>query len=188
MFAIADFHDDQSMTWSSTALITYLYGIRHDHQYDENGRLMISPIHIEKHKLGSKEIPSGFFFQPEAENVGAVLFSASGTISKFNRMGRQAGFKHPDVRMVRVGSYHDHNENASLPRMFTYEVDETCSETWAEGISIFHNPNAKHPVPEKLFPAAAHHKFVEEQIVSLLPEFYPYSSMTLNLKVERSGG
>ena len=28
VFAIADFHDDQSMLWSSTALISYLYGVQ----------------------------------------------------------------------------------------------------------------------------------------------------------------
>ena len=178
IFAIADFHDDQSMVWSSTALINYLYGVKHDYHHDENGKLIISPISIETHRVGNKVIPSGFFFQPEAENVSAILFSASGTISKFNRMGRQAGFKHPDVRMMRLGSCYDHDENASLPKMFCYEIDETCSETWAEGLSIFHNPNAKHPVPEQLFPSAAHHQFIDNQIVSLLPEFHPYSSMT----------
>ena len=91
VFAIADFHDDQSMTWSSTALINYLYGVKHDFHYDNSGKLVISPIQIEKHVLDGKEIPSGFFSQPDSENVSAVLFSASGTISKFNRMGRQPG-------------------------------------------------------------------------------------------------
>jgi hypothetical protein len=188
VFAIADFHDDQSMTWSSTALINYLYGVRHEHHYDENGRLVIDPIQIKKHKIGNKEIPSGFYFQPDTENVSAIMFSASGTISKFNRMGRQAGFKHPDVLMYRIGSHHDHDDNASLPKMFKYEVDETGTETWAEGMSIFHNPNAKHRVPEELFPTAAHHRFENDQIVSFLPEFYPYSSMTLNMKVKRDEG
>lgn len=188
IFAIADFHDDQSMTWSSTALINYLYGVRHEHHYNEEGKLVIDPIQIKKHKVGDKEIPSGFFFQPDAENVSAIMFSASGTISKFNRMGRQAGFKHPDVRIYRFGSHHDHDENASLPKMFNYEVDETGTETWAEGMSIFHNPNAKHPVPEELFPTAAHHRFENDQIISMLPEFYPYSSMTWNMKIDRSKG
>ena len=186
VLAIADFHDDHSMTWSSTALINYLYGVKHDHHYDEDGSLVISPIHIETHSIGDKEIPSGYFFQPDTENISAVLFSANGTISKFNRMGRQAGFKHPDVRMIRFGSCHDHDEDASLPNMFRYEIDETCTETWAEGVTIFHNPNARLPVPEQLFPAAAHHRFVDGQIVSLLPEFYPYSSVTWNVKLVRN--
>lgn len=185
IFAIADFHDDYSMTWSSIALINYLYGVKHDYHHDVNGRLIISPMGIEKHVLGGKEIPSGFFFQPNVENVSAVMFSASGTISKFNRMGRQAGFKHPNVRMIRHGTCHNHDEDASLPNMFSYEVDETSSETWAEGISLFHNPNAKFPVPSELFPSAAHHRFVDGNIVSMLPEFYPYSSVTWNMRFRR---
>ena len=185
VFAIADFHDDYSMSWSSTALINYLYGVKHDHHHDENGKLVISPIQIEKHVLDGKEVPSGFFFQPDADNVSAVMFSASGTISKFNRMGRQAGFKHPDVRMIRFGVCHNHDQDASLPNAFMYDVDETCSETWAEGMSMFHNPNAKRPVPSELFPSVAHHRFVDGNIVSLLPEFYPYSSTTWNIRLRR---
>ncbi len=53
---------------------------------------------------------------------------------------------------------------------------------------MFHNPNAKYPVSEELFPSAAHHRFIDNQIVSMLPEFYPYSSMTWNLKLDRSRG
>jgi hypothetical protein len=92
VFAIADFHDDQSMLWSSTALINYLYGVKHDFYFDGDGKLVITPLKIDTHEIGGKRVPSGFFFQPEAENISAVMFSASGTISKFSRMGRQAGY------------------------------------------------------------------------------------------------
>jgi hypothetical protein len=185
IIAVADFHDDQSMVWSGTALLRYLYGVSHDFHHDDTGQLIISPLKIDSHKVGSKEIPSGFFFQPEAENISAVLFSASGTISKFNRIGRQSGYKHPDVTMVRMGSCHDHDPNAALPKMFRYVVDETCNETWAEGLSMFHNPRATHPVLEELFPSIAHHRFVEGQIASHLPKFHPFSSFTLNLRATR---
>lgn len=181
VFAIADFHDDQSMTWTSTALINYLYGVRHDFHFDDKGQLIITPLKIEKHKVGEKEIPSGYFFQPDAEHVSAVLFSASGTISKFNRMGRQAGFKAPGLVMIRVGTHHDHDPNAHLPKPFKYLVDESSNETWGEGVSMFHNPNALHPVPRELFPSIAHHTFHDGQIHSVLPEFHPYASFTLNL-------
>jgi len=181
VFAIADFHDDQAMLWTSTALINYLYGVRHDFHFDENKQLVITPIRIETHKLGNKEIPPGFFFQPDAEHISAVMFSASGTISKFNRMGRQAGFKAENVIMMRFGTHHDHNPNAHLPLPFKYEVDETSTETWAEGLSMFHNPHAKHPVPQELFPSIAHHRFKDGQIVSDLPEFHPYASQTMHI-------
>ena len=185
VFAIADFHDDQAMLWTSTALLNYLYGVRHDFHFDDNKQLVITPIKIETHKVGDKEIPSGFFFQPDAQHVSAVIFSTSGTISKFSRMGRQAGFKADNVIMMRYGTRHDHNPNANLPLPFTYMVDETCTETWAEGLSMFHNPRALHPVPQELFPSIAHHRFKDGQIISHLPEFHPYASQTMHFNITK---
>jgi len=183
VFAIADFHDDQSMLWSHPSLIAYLYGVRHDFYYDVDNNLVITPKEIVRHKTGDKEIPSGFFFQPNSEYVSAVLSSSSGTISKFNRIGRQAGFCAPNVLMIRMGTCHDHNPNASMPRSFYYKVDENSEETWAEGLSMFHNPNAIHPVSQELFPTIAHHWFSNGQIVSQLPELHSYASVTLNLRI-----
>jgi hypothetical protein len=184
IFAIADFHEPQSMTWSSSALFQYLYGVHHEFVHDEDGQLIISALKIDKHKHGQKEIPSGFFFLPNAENVSAVLFSASGTLSKFNRMGRLAGFGIPNMTLIRHGFCHDHNPNASLPRPFVHHiVPGHCSETWGEGMSMYHNPNAKHPVDPDMFPSIAHHWFENGSIKSVIPDFYPYTSMTLNLLI-----
>lgn len=182
IFAIADFHDDQSMMWSSTGLLYYLYGLKQKCRYDQNNQLIIESEKIEVHKSGSKEIPSGYFWQPETENISAILFSASGTISKFNRLGKQAGFGHPEIVSIRVGMCHDHDPNASMPKMFRYKVDTNCQETWGEGVSMFHNPKAINPVPEDLFPNIAHHYFIDGEIVSHLPEFHPYASYTMHFK------
>ena len=146
--------------------------------------MVIEPIRVEKHiKPDGTEIPSGYFFQPDAEHISAVLFSASGTISKFNRLGRQAGFGSPNVKMFRMGTHYDHDQNASMPKIFKYEVTEDSQETWGEGVSMFHNPNALHPVPEELFPSIAHHRFKNGMIVSSIPEFHPFASQTLNLRM-----
>jgi len=104
------------MVWSSTALIQYLYGFKHAPFYDSKGKLIINPVKIKSHKLGGKEIPSGYFFQTDTENVSAVLSSASGTISKFNRIGKQAGFTNSKVIMTRIGSCHDHDPNSIMPK------------------------------------------------------------------------
>jgi hypothetical protein len=87
--------------------------------------------------------------------------------------------------MIRVGTCYDHAPNASVPKMFRYEVDEKCNETWAEGLSMYHNPNALYPVPEDLFPSIAHHHFKDGLIVSKLPEFFPYASYTINIKIKK---
>lgn len=42
---------------------------------------------VDVHRWGPKEIPAGFFRLPGAENISAVIFNNSATISKFNRMG-----------------------------------------------------------------------------------------------------
>lgn len=183
VIAVADFHDKQSMLWSSTSLPSYLYGVRHESHYDEDGKLVIEPIQIDMHKFGDKEIPSGYFFQPDSENISAVMFSNSGTISKFNRMGKQAGFGSSKVMLVRTGFCHDHDENASLPKTFVINVTGETNESWAEGLSMFHNPNALHPVHPGLFPSIAHHWFKGGQIVSHLPEFYPYTSTTAIMNI-----
>lgn len=187
VFAVADFHEEQSMTWTSPALLEYLYGVTHEFIFDDAGQLVITPLKIETHEYQGKVIPSGYFLQPEAENVSAVLFSSSGTISKFNRMGRLAGFGLLNQRIFRRGVKHCHDPNATLPTLFSHEVQQgIVTETWAEGLSMFHNPNAKHPVDPNLFPGIAHHWLRNGQIESLLPEFHVYNSFTWNMMITDS--
>lgn len=182
VIAIADFHATGSMVWTSTGLQEYLYGTRHDFSFDAEGKLVISPLKVKTHRLGSKEIPSGFFFQPKAEHISAVMFSNSGTISKFTRMGKLAGFGDPSVTVLRSGTRYTHDPNAALPTPFMHEVEPgKCTESWGEGISVFHNPNALVPLSEELFPSVAHHKFDDGQIRSHIPEFHPFGSVTLIL-------
>jgi hypothetical protein len=100
-------------------------------------------------------------------------------------MGRQAGFKDPNVVMIRMGTFHDHDPNAAIPKVFRYIVDEKSKETWGEGFSMFHNPNAMYPIPEELFPSIGHHHFKDGLIVSTLPEFHPYASVTYNIRFKK---
>jgi hypothetical protein len=187
VIAIHDFHDDFSMIWSHTSLLTYLYGYEHNYEY-VNGQLVIKPNKVDTlYKADGTPIPSGFFFQPLTENISAILNTSIGTISKFNRLGKQAGFGDKSVLMIRYGTCHNHDPNASKPNMFRYEVNEDSQETWGEGVSIYHNPNALIPLEKELFPNAAHHSFENGQIVSLLPDFFPYNSMTHNLQIREDG-
>jgi len=184
IIAIADFHEDYSMTWSHNSLIKYLYGIDHAYYYNKNGELIVIPKEIKNHSFGSKTIPSGFFNQPETENIGGILFSSSGTISKFSRMGIQAGFNVPNIKTFRWGMAHNHDPNASKPNLFNYEVTEKSNETWAEGLNLFHNPKAKQQIAPEIFPTIAHHFLRDDgNIISWLPDFHPYASITSHMKL-----
>jgi hypothetical protein len=187
ILAIADFHDESSMTWSSSALTTYLYGKRLTWKKDTKGKLRVKNVIVREHRWKNKVIPSNFFALPGSEHISAVLFSNSATLSKFSRMGQLAGFGRKDVQMFRVGTYHDHNPDATTPRQFYVEVtSKAYAETWTQGVALFHNPNATHPFPPDLFPGVAHYFLLKNRVAAVFPKFFPYSSRTLIMRAVKS--
>jgi hypothetical protein len=178
--AIQDFHAPMSMITSRAALPIYLYGFDHSSVLDRNGKRITTPKKILEHRWGNKVIPSGFFFLPEASNISAVIFSNSGNISKFSRMGLLAGFGSPRIRLTRDGCATNRSPNAMAPTKFSFDVNApSYKETWVEGLDVFHNPKAIHPLEEHLLPGAAHHRLQSDgQILSSLPNWHPVGSFT----------
>lgn len=175
--AIQDFHDDFSMTWSHDSLIELLYGIRY-FQNPEDHKIQLKKIDYYTKSNGTK-ISSGLFFNhPESKNLSAVVSCPIGTLSKFNRIGKQAGFDIYDTEMLCKGFCYNHEPNATTPNMFKYFITEMGDESWSTGVNVFHNPEARFPLPEKFFLNAAHHYFENGQIKSLMPPYHPYSMIT----------
>jgi hypothetical protein len=187
IIAIHDFHLDGSMTWTPTALREYLYALRERPETDQDGNTIAKTVPITEHVWGEKRIPSGFFNQPNAEHISAVLFSNAATLSKFNRIGKIAGFGSADVRMWRFGDLWNPDPKATLPIPFNVEVElGKYSETWSEGIRVFHNPNASNPIPPELFPLCSHHSVVDGRLLDFLPDHFVFNSKTLIMTPERS--
>jgi hypothetical protein len=177
VFAIQDFHQPRSMTWSAYALVEYLYGIRQTARINADGTKEDVIEQIEKYKWGDKEIPAGFFLQPETEHVSAVIANPSGTIAKFDRMGFLAGFGDRRIKMFREGMCF---RESDVPEEFKSEVHSPgYSETWVEGLSVYHNPRAIHPLPIEFIPGAAHFVSKDGEIRSVMPSFHPIGSLTL---------
>jgi hypothetical protein len=184
VFAIQDFHLPGSMSWTESALVPYLYGRRYTALHDNAGDLQISAQIVHEHRWDGKVIPSGFFALPDAQNVSAVLTNPQGTLSKFNRMGFVAGFGSRSIKIVRFGTHYVRDPNASRPRGFVRDVtDGSYSETWVEGMNVYHNPRAIRPLSPDLLLGAAHH-FLEAngQVRSLVPQFHPYGTKTVIFK------
>ena len=142
---------------------------------------MILEEPIDEHRSFVKSIPSGFFAQPDAENISAVLFVNSGTIPKFARMGLESVGRSKTVRMIRYGTCYRHDPNATLPEPFLYEVGnpEEGRETWREGTILIHNPNALYPLPAEWLGAGAEENMENGKTVTTFSEpFPPYWSMT----------
>jgi hypothetical protein len=180
--AIQDYSLPGSMTFTHSALGLYLYGYAHDWTHDDEGKLIVTPRRIISHKWGTKEIPSGFFFLPGAENISAVLANNSGTISKFNRMGMLAGFGSDCIHMVRRGTALNPDPNASQPLTFQKIVGAPgYEESWIEGCEVFHNPIAAVPLDPELLPGALHLRLREDgQVVPIaMPDWHPLGSWTI---------
>lgn len=182
VIAIADFHDDSSMVWSFSALVEYLYGKEDGSERAYNSASQMSPYGSYQ-KANGTEIQSGFFFHKDTENISGVLFSATGTVAKFTRMGVQAGFGLENQVIKRFGVQIDPNPESIGVKSFLYTVDQNGNELWSEGLNLFHNPNAKIKLDNSLFSYIANHQFKEGRLESVIPEFHPFSSMNINFTI-----
>ena len=60
-------------------------------------------------------------------------------------------------------------------------------EWWGQGLEMFHNPRALHPVNPGMFPDIVHHRFEDGYIYTQGPEFQPFNSVTFNLLGSSAG-
>jgi hypothetical protein len=175
ILAVHDFHNDNAMTWSRTALSEYLYG----------ARTRLEGVHpvvssILQHEWKGKTIPSGFFRLEEAEHISAVLFSNQATIPKFNRMGKIAGLGSANVKMIRRGFLYNPDPKAVHPIPFAKDLDDDdYEESWSDGLIMFHNPNAKHPVNPDYFDDISHISYIDGEFAGMHQPYDVLGSITL---------
>lgn len=196
VIAIADFHksggtsssESGSMTYTQSAIWSYLYGSRVDWEMVGN-TLVTRAVPVESFKYNGKVVPSGFFDLPGAENVSAVLFSNAGTLAKFDRMGVAAGFGAPGFRYFRAGLKLDPDPNAPHGRPFSEEIlADGYSEGWADELQLFHNPKARYPLQKGVFTGITQHFFEEDRHVSYSFGEPVLSSHTMIMGIDRSSG
>jgi hypothetical protein len=137
---------------SDHALSRYVFGLDQTGEWTKAGGLAVEGKDVESHSLGDKTIPSGFFTQPDAENISAVLFTNSGTSAKFGRMGFQHGIGNDTIVMNRSGYCYNPHPDAMDPTFFSYSMDcPPLVESWGQGLVVLHNPNARIPLPRDFF-------------------------------------
>lgn len=177
VIAVQDFHAPHAMSRIVMAATEYVFGVRHSLA---GGKRRVE--RITEHVYGKARAASHFFGLPESENVSAVMLNPIGTIPKFNRMGFVAGFGDRRIRMTHTGIRRGEVDLAGpAPLHFSRRVHEPgYAERWIEGAVVLHNPEARIPLDPDLL-LGANHEFLEPDgtILSLLPQFQPYSSATL---------
>jgi len=167
ILAIHDYSRRMSMSFSSSAMQSYLYGLA-----EHDGK--VCPI--ERHKVDNRTIPSNFFAVERHRHISAVMLATGATIPKFNRMGRIAGLRSPNSFAIIHGARTDAEGEIKAFRCLVEHP--SYHEFWHEGIYIFHNPNANHPLDRELFPHVIHVFKSDDGVSQWVPPNYIVSSMT----------
>jgi hypothetical protein len=178
VLAIADFEKPEGVHYSAKFVQEYLYGVRQSREGNRNVNTRVN-----EHVYGTRRKPSGFFSLPDSENISAVLFSDGGTISKFNRMGKLAGFGKPDVTMLRldIGT-----KLLQVHRQLSLQLRLSPLDILRRGPKEFMFSTMLTPSilsPPALFPDASHAVFINEQFAITVPDRFPIWSKTFILSL-----
>jgi hypothetical protein len=160
--AIADFHQSGSMTWTLPSLITYLYGSSAKVEIDEFGNKKAVAVPIERLN-GPKQIPAGFFSQPDARHISCIIASNAATLGKFNRMGFLSGWKPSNLKIHRTCIFYNREGDQTEGKEMTFDIEDPTyqalwpfGEAWCLELEVYHNPFALNPIPRSLLPGATH--------------------------------
>jgi hypothetical protein len=122
---------------------------------------------------GDQEIPSGLFRSEENAGLSAIIFSNACSIAKLSRVGVSAGAVLNDYRYVRIGEFFDRAPGALRGIPFSMDVSSAeyralwnpyTYEPWSSEIEVFHNPLARHPISDDMFPEVTHWREVNGEI------------------------
>lgn len=178
--AIEAFHDEESLALSDSALSRYAFGLDCATAWDVDGNLKIDWSEVHEHTVGSKTIPSNFFAQPEVKHLSAIVFTNSGTNSKFARMGYQNGVGCDTIEMRRVGYSLNPAPDALDPTLFSYNLDDPpFVESWGQGLVVLHNPNCVRPLPKSFFAEAVQGSLEGDRIKMEVSNWHPFASCTI---------
>lgn len=183
VLAISPLHDDFARKISDYLLITYLYGYEFSFTEDNQGNL-VRVEYIEKgifEKRNKSEFEP-FFNSDDSKYISAILFFNDLTVDKFNRMGFINGLRE-NVIILRSCDIYD--PVSSKPKEIVYFLNsDEIKEDWKQGVSIFHNPNAIYPLDVHLFDGFRQVWMREGKLDGYMPEFFPYTSVTLSDTLE----
>lgn len=179
---IQAFFDQDALVFSDSALSSYLYGINQTGQWSKDGELSISTEAVTAHAANGKTIPSNFFNLPGAEHISAVVFSNSGSLAKFDRMGFHHGYGNANYNLTRFGTSFNPDPDAMDPTVFIYDVGQPpFVEHWGQGLVVNHNPSALLPLPDDYFGPVVNTRIKKGRMVTDLRGWHPISTKTLGL-------
>ncbi|MGB4928124.1 MAG: hypothetical protein WBP25_16740 [Giesbergeria sp.] len=130
-----------------------------------------------------------FFDLPDAGSISAVLYCNAFTVPRFLRLATKFD-NAEEVRAVRQGVCYIGDPGVdSHPHEFQFQVGDSSApeETWHEGVSLFINPNAAHPLLPSLLPRTCTFSARENVVNREVHGFHPVTSF-MRISVGGNGG
>lgn len=188
VIAIQNFSERFSLAHTDAALMHLLYGVTWTLAKSDGGTLHAVEVPVASHVRNGRSVESNFFGRAESQQLSAVIFCNTGTLSKFSRFAyRRDRARYPGIaHMIRHGACVDHRESAMVPQPFVQYVGEDSSvESWCEGMTVLHNPNATHPLDVRAFPGMRHVVRTNDGVRATTPDFHPLWSHNFNVTSQR---
>ena len=160
---VSPFFEAGSTTYVDLSLLNLLYG--HSNVADGSG---------------------GLFYDPAGAQVSGVLFTNAFTVSRFLRLATP--WETADFVAEREGvCYQPDDPGPTYGFRYRMGAPETPRETWAEGVTLFLNPNAMNPLSEGALPCSCLYGCDDTGVYRIISGFHPLSSGTfMNTRAEAS--
>ena len=146
IIAIAPFEQPFSYIQNEQAIQRVLYGFNkfiYEEYPERNERIILGQEYIDSiKKPNGSEIPLGYFVKEEMKEVSAVIFSNTATFGKVRALSDDPG----DIFFESI-RYNDFG----LKPIHTILPKKEYSETILDGLHIFYNPFASHPISSEFF-------------------------------------
>lgn len=184
LLAVHDYHTKDSMMWTRPGLESYLYGAKRDLNSLDPVTGKYSYSIIDEHRWKDKVIPSGFFMQPDAENISAIIHCNQATIGKFLRMGFLAEFGRRDLDIIFSCDALLGNCRPSQSLMLDV-TNDAYEEYWRDSVIIYHNPRATYELNPSLFSGVAQVFYDESGFTVIKPNYFPLNGRTHYRKSEK---
>lgn len=122
------------------SMMALLYGFR----FDPDAQEYVREESIIKPETTSK-IPIGIFGDKSHEEISAIVFSCTVTMGKLTSLAISKNTSHPTNFVLNV------RHDIDPPHYKIHTVSQEIPEELTDGLFVFHNPNARTPLPKSVF-------------------------------------
>jgi len=182
IIAIQPYHSAESFNTTVYTMVSYLYGIDIYKEKLSNGNIKTEfrkITNFKRNNQGIKKEIEAYFDLYESKYISGILFTNNGTLGKFSRMGFQNGFGLDETHGI-IYTGVCHAEGEIEPKQFIVNIGKNGEDKYNYGVTLFHNPNAIHPIEDDDF-LCTQVKMINNEIYWKRLNFYPYSGKNVRL-------